>query len=341
MWCQQVSPLGSLRVISGALPLVLLSLISAQPLHGGLVAHWSFEEPSGSIAADSTGNHPGQLLNGTLFAPGEGISGGAIRLLGENHNLVDAGDLLGNPTDFSVQAWVKLNAGDTNPSMAVSKHLSGGWNGFFLYFNDPNESQTGKAGFYVSQHPGVPYSSTDVNDGAWHQIVGVYEGDTFNRIYVDGALEGAVPSAVFHPNNEPFLIGGLLTDGAYYFTGLIDEVQAYDHALSEHEVQYLFDHPGQAIPTAIAGDANGDFQVDLVDFAILKVNFGTGGSLAEGDFDGNGQVDLTDFGILKDNFGADRAAVPEPSGLLLALFAGGALATIGAARRRFRTPRTA
>jgi probable HAF family extracellular repeat protein len=85
----------------------------------------------------------------------------------------------------------------------------------------------------------------------------------------------------------------------------------------------------------VAGDANGDGKVDLTDFGILKSNFGSGTTLAQGDFTGDGKVDLTDFGILKSNFGqTGAAAVPEPSGLLLAgLGAAGA----GLARRRRRT----
>ncbi len=59
-------------------------------------------------------------------------------------------------------------------------------------------------------------------------------------------------------------------------------------------------------PRNQAGDADGDGDVDLDDFSILKVHFGrtgvTAGS-AEGDFDGDGDVDLDDFSILKLHFG--------------------------------------
>jgi len=53
------------------------------------------------------------------------------------------------------------------------------------------------------------------------------------------------------------------------------------------------------------GDADGDGDVDLDDFVILKNNFGTtdGATCAEGDFDGDGDVDLDDFVLLKNAFG--------------------------------------
>ncbi len=59
------------------------------------------------------------------------------------------------------------------------------------------------------------------------------------------------------------------------------------------------------VETTVSGDTDGDGDVDLDDFATLKINFGTpaGATAAEGDFDGDGDVDLDDFAILKQNFG--------------------------------------
>ncbi len=55
-----------------------------------------------------------------------------------------------------------------------------------------------------------------------------------------------------------------------------------------------------------SGDCDGDGDVDLDDFAIVKLNFGRSGvtaGAAEGDLDGDGDVDLDDFAILKTTFG--------------------------------------
>ncbi|NLF30653.1 MAG: hypothetical protein GX591_07175 [Planctomycetes bacterium] len=58
-------------------------------------------------------------------------------------------------------------------------------------------------------------------------------------------------------------------------------------------------------PVCNPGDADGDGDVDLDDFVVLKNNFGTatGATCAEGDFDADGDVDLDDFVLLKNNFG--------------------------------------
>ncbi|MEM7681331.1 MAG: PEP-CTERM sorting domain-containing protein [Planctomycetota bacterium] len=88
----------------------------------------------------------------------------------------------------------------------------------------------------------------------------------------------------------------------------------------------------------VDGDANGDGDVDLLDFDILAGNFGAGpgavGGETIGDFNGDGNVDLLDFDILAGNFGfTSPSAVPEPSAIGL-LAAGGAGLTALRRRRR-------
>ncbi|NLF31920.1 MAG: hypothetical protein GX591_13655 [Planctomycetes bacterium] len=56
------------------------------------------------------------------------------------------------------------------------------------------------------------------------------------------------------------------------------------------------------------GDADGDGDVDLEDFMILKRHFGTaaGADGSMGDFDGDGDVDLDDFALLKRHYDTGR-----------------------------------
>ncbi len=57
---------------------------------------------------------------------------------------------------------------------------------------------------------------------------------------------------------------------------------------------------GDTPPTTLQADFDGDGDVDLDDFAILKTAFGVN---ADGDADGDGDTDLDDFSILKNEFG--------------------------------------
>ena len=85
-------------------------------------------------------------------------------------------------------------------------------------------------------------------------------------------------------------------------------------------------------PPPLAADANFDGQVSLSDFGALKAGLRRSDRPFRryGNFDGDLDVDMDDFGVLKATFGerqAQASPVPEPSAYVL--FAIGALAACG------------
>ncbi len=88
---------------------------------------------------------------------------------------------------------------------------------------------------------------------------------------------------------------------------------------------------------ALAGDTDGDQDVDLADYSALANHFdpsGTGVSTSwqHGNSDGDNDVDLADYNALAGNFapaGYGTAAVPEPCAALLALLATALLGASG------------
>jgi hypothetical protein len=90
---------------------------------------------------------------------------------------------------------------------------------------------------------------------------------------------------------------------------------------------------------ALAGDFNGDSQVNGADLGVWRIGFGTasGAGPSQGDADGDQDVDGVDFLIWQHERGADSAgnlAVPEPCAFLLV----GTFAIV-ARRRRLSDPR--
>lgn len=90
------------------------------------------------------------------------------------------------------------------------------------------------------------------------------------------------------------------------------------------------------LPEVIPGDFNFDGTVNLIDFNILKTNFGLRpADSSQGDANMDGTVNLLDFNILKTNFGAMvPIGVPEPNSIVLAGIALSALVGIVRCRRR-------
>ncbi|MGJ8641836.1 MAG: leucine-rich repeat protein [Luteolibacter sp.] len=219
------------------------------------VAHWKFDETDGTTAADSAGSFDGTLSGSASFVAG-GISGNAINLLNTGNSLVNMGNTVPGFTsgNFTIVAWIKTTTtnGDT---VIAGKHLTGHSNGYLLAVNAlGGGGAANKATFYPSgSGSNIPFSTTTVNDGTWHQVVGVYTAGGNTQIYVDGSLEGTRASPAMVENTVSFLIGGATVGSTptNAYEGLVDDVQLYSSALSESDIAFLFTNPGQTLTTVI------------------------------------------------------------------------------------------
>ncbi len=223
----------------------------------GPIAHWKFDEVSGPTAFDSAGTNHGTLsAAGATFVPG-GISGNAMSLDKAAGGLVNMGNILSLTNgDHSIVAWVKTAPGDVTDDLVVlGKHVQGFRNGYFMVLNGTgglislNRAAFYQGGIGIAQitPAETPISTSTVNDGNWHQIVMVLQVGGTKRIYVDGApAEDSKPTQAFNPNTAAFLIGGTQAGlvPTASFTGLVDDVQVYDRALSDPEIDLLFRNPG-------------------------------------------------------------------------------------------------
>ncbi len=255
--------------------------VNTTPKPSAPVAQYHFDESSGPTAFDSTG-----AFNGTLSAAGAtfsagGISGNAISLDRAAGGFVNMGTSFPGflTGDYSVVFWVKTTTAQID-TIAVSKHTASSANGFYFNINPTGDGGVAtKVTFDASSQTSQGATSgTSVNDGMWHQVVGVYKAGGNEFIYVDGApAEASSPSTAMISNAAPFLIGGVNSAGtpAGRFTGLIDEVQVYDYALTDAAISYLFDNPSQAIqtlgPLTLKRDGSG-FRLTWPGNGILQSN---------------------------------------------------------------------
>ncbi|MBI5800331.1 MAG: immunoglobulin domain-containing protein [Verrucomicrobia bacterium] len=227
------------------------------------VAHWKFDEaPGATVAVDSRGSFNGtNSPTGSGFVTG-GRSGNAMSLDIAANGFVNFGNnLMMGGSDFTVSAWIKTPPGDSTVSPNfLSKHISGFGNGYILSYNHSVLANgPSKAFFYAGTRTifaggfsivDVPVSTTSVNDGSWHLLVGVYQASGSTTIYVDGApVEGSILSSPVAANAAPFLVGGV-TSGSTptgTYSGLVDDVQIYNRALLDGEIDFIFQNPGQPI----------------------------------------------------------------------------------------------
>jgi hypothetical protein len=78
-----------------------------------------------------------------------------------------------------------------------------------------------------------------INDGNWHQLIGVYDGTT-QFLYVDGVLVGSATASGGPTSTDPVRIGGAPDYGNRFFDGNIAQVAILNTALTRAEVQALY-----------------------------------------------------------------------------------------------------
>jgi hypothetical protein len=151
-----------------------------------LVAHWQFDDGSGTTAFDSSGNgHDGTLVGDPQWV--SGMLGGALEFDG-------AGDYVdcGSSTDYeiavniSITCWIKVN--QFTPSwQAIITTSDSSWR--VHRSSSSNNIAWGTSGLSPTDLTGT----TDVSTGEWFHIAAVYNGEQ-KLLYINGNLDASSDS---------------------------------------------------------------------------------------------------------------------------------------------------
>ncbi len=231
-------------------PLITLALLAAlaPSAQANLVSHWSFDTADGLVVADSQGNFNGTLSGTTPYVAGH--SGNALSFNSLQGSFVTIGTdnaLNWSGAAFSFSLWVKTSSVESL-TFFFSKHNSGSHNGYAGALNQHNLGAFGvanAASFYVSGSDQT--TITVINDDTWHHLAFTYQAGASQSLYVDGVLRAttSTPAGIVE-NSAPLLLGGMMLGSpTSTYTGLLDEVRMYNHALSAGEVATL---SGTAVP---------------------------------------------------------------------------------------------
>jgi len=227
------------------LGLVLTSL--AEAADPDLVGYWKFDETSGNIAFDSSGNGNDGTLNGDpQWAAGQ--LGGALELDGEGDYVDIGNDPIFNITDqITVACWIKVS------------QFTDSWQAIFTMGDDSwrlqRQTTTDNLCWACSGVTGTPgdwwlHGDVNINDGEWHHTVGVYDGSKY-YLYVDGDLDASKDaSGTTNISSYPVLIGANAQQSGREFEGLIDDVRIYKRALMDTEILGVMSGGGAEYPLA-------------------------------------------------------------------------------------------
>ncbi|MFJ9661278.1 LamG-like jellyroll fold domain-containing protein [Streptomyces griseoflavus] len=203
-----------------------------EQLTGG--GSWALDEGAGTTAKDDGPNgRPLKLTEGTAWT--EGVSGSALRFDGRGQHARTDGPVLDTTGSYTVSAWVTLDSLPGNYATAVSQDGRRQASPFYL--------QYGQGAFAFSTPDGQRARlPTAPETGRWYHLVGVRD-DATGRItlYVDGKQAATATAGPAYAGSGPLAVGRAQWNGqdTDFWHGAVDEVHAYDRALTAEEVSAL------------------------------------------------------------------------------------------------------
>ena len=210
------------------------------PAQSPIAGWWKLDEPSGSVAADSSGNSlTGTLVNMDSSDWVAGRYGNALDFDGVNDYVtIPRSSVLetGNATthEFTVSAWVKSDLiGAPADYTTIAGTGDGGWELCTL----PSVNEVVFACWLLNGGSGQTASVSDptpVFDGEWHYVRGVFDGLSVH-VYVDDSHSEAstIGGTIRNLFDFPVLIGENGAATGRNWDGLIDDVRIYDYVPAE------------------------------------------------------------------------------------------------------------
>jgi hypothetical protein len=205
-----------------------------------LVGLWLFDEGSGNVVTDSSGNGNDGAINGD-FTWDNGKFGGAILASGGGSIDVPVSASLDTVTTaMTMAAWFRI---DADSDTGIRRQ-----NAFLLEDQSSSEPVPDGFSFRIWTTNGISpgaYGTTELVQGQWYHIAGTYDGSVM-KLYVNGVEEGELKTdAGADFNGEWAGDVGTPADtlqlkySSESLTGGMDEAVLLNRALTANEINDL------------------------------------------------------------------------------------------------------
>ena len=250
-----------------------------------LLAHWTLDaaDYDGTYYADVTGLNDANVLSIPVFADGianadtvpSAVPNGAI-VTSEPNSTANVGPF--NPSEetsqFSISAWIKYQATDENVTFNTIASKRDGWSASdqsYWQFLAVNNGQLRMQSYGLTS---VNTAQGLITVDEWHHAVVTY-ADNLATLYVDGLEEGLGNFVLAEGADATFFIGRN-DQLAERFDGTLDDVKAFNYALTPEEVVDLFTletNEAVCLYGNPVGDLDENCKVDLGDLSVLAENW--------------------------------------------------------------------
>jgi len=206
------------------------------PPPAGMVAWY----PGDGNANDIIGDNNGTLQGGVTFAPGEVAQAFNFNGIDSFVNVTDAVNL--HLQSLTIDAWVNLTDSTQDRAIVIKSALALAGNDFayglrILAGGHAEGRITDAVGNFASV---VSASVLTLNQ--FQHVALTYDGAAL-KLYLNGVLDGTTSTSLIPVvNTNPVSIGAWQSVSAgtiQYWLGLIDEVEIFNRALSQPEIQSI------------------------------------------------------------------------------------------------------
>ncbi len=237
-----------MSVTPGSRPVSAPEVVMPFELNVPCRAHWTFDELSGRVAIDRSGNGFNATLVGdhAVLTTEARLGGGALKLSGNSY-AETAGPVVDTLRSFTVAAWVNFAWIEKSGCQTVLAMDGTNASAFYLQFNHPvgdrfvflrreKDNADGEAKVFMAQSDFSPERYT------WYHLAGVYDAQAGTiSLYVDGRLQESVPFASpWHGTGKTSIGRGLFSgNNLDFLKGSIDDVRLYATVLTADQIRLL------------------------------------------------------------------------------------------------------
>jgi hypothetical protein len=214
--------------------MTLLSVCVASSQELELLAQWPLDETSGDVVQDIIGGRDGEIASGDLsWVPAK--FGNGLQFDGTGYVEVTKDPELELSESVTLTAWVNFD--DVSGRQDIVSYADS--------YAIIKESDSTFRGFIYQGGWPMANGTTATEAGEWYFAAMTYDS-TDIKIYVNGELDGTAgaPGEILF-QGAPFWFGGAPADPgqAWFFKGILDEVEIWNRAMTEEEVMETYQNP--------------------------------------------------------------------------------------------------
>ncbi|MEM4271468.1 MAG: LamG-like jellyroll fold domain-containing protein [Candidatus Pacearchaeota archaeon] len=204
--------------------------LQCTPAPSGMISWWNAEGNANDIISGVNG----QLMNGATYTTGKvgqafNINGGYVRIPDSNNlDMTDA---------ITVDMWIYPTNYVDYYKRVIDKNYANSW-----YFGACSESTTNNLCVYINGVLTADTSGGIFPLNEWSHIAFTYDKNIGQVIiYVNGNVVATAPySSPIGVSSKDIIIGARSDYYDYVFPGYIDEVEIFDRALTQAEIQAIY-----------------------------------------------------------------------------------------------------